>query len=422
MTKRYSYWGYTKDGWVPGKPYFERALYGAELLGQSENDNKSVIVVEGEKAADRGRKYFPNYVVVTWSGGANNWKSGDWELLTGRHVILWPDADSPGFIAMDGISEELKKYNCDVQVVNTKGLSDGVDVADLSQEEAISRLPSVMNSYLTWQEFKKQLDHYTDAFKFGYSEMDEQLSIPSHSLIIVEGRTKHGKSIAALNLLHNLLKQHKKVHFYSLELPKKEIMKRLARIVDTEIPEGAPSEVHEHYKNLFMSEDSRISILKDTLGKYLFIDDAHTDIDYIIKECKRINDPNTVVFIDYIQKLTGPFQGDRSQEKYKSYIDKLQRIGITKGIPVVIMSQVTPAMQGSHPIEDRVRESADIAYAADIELRLWNKNVAIEADNAFYSMYKKGNYLLQVVINRHGEAHKVFQFNIVNGCKLIEAK
>ncbi len=56
----------------------------------------TVLVVEGEKAADAAAKLFPGRVVVTSSGGANAARQTDWSSLEGRDVVIWPDNDEAG--------------------------------------------------------------------------------------------------------------------------------------------------------------------------------------------------------------------------------------------------------------------------------------------------------------------------------------
>lgn len=69
-----------------------RMLYGLDRL----RDDRQVVVVEGEKCADalwelRGK------AVVSWAGGTHGVIHADWSPLGGRDVLIWPDADRPGY-------------------------------------------------------------------------------------------------------------------------------------------------------------------------------------------------------------------------------------------------------------------------------------------------------------------------------------
>lgn len=70
-----------------------------------------VLVVEGEKTADKALEKFPdeNFVCITWSGGAKNVDKTDWSPLFGREVVVWPDNDEAGFKAAAQVCDELKK-------------------------------------------------------------------------------------------------------------------------------------------------------------------------------------------------------------------------------------------------------------------------------------------------------------------------
>lgn len=77
-----------------------RPLYGLDQLAA--NPAANVVVVEGEKAKVAGQKLLPGVVVVTWPGGSKGIRYADWSVLKGRKVVGWPDADYPGFQAMEG--------------------------------------------------------------------------------------------------------------------------------------------------------------------------------------------------------------------------------------------------------------------------------------------------------------------------------
>ena len=56
----------------------------------------SVLVTEGEKAADAAGALFANMVATTPPHGAKSPSKADWGPLKGRTVGVWPDADSSG--------------------------------------------------------------------------------------------------------------------------------------------------------------------------------------------------------------------------------------------------------------------------------------------------------------------------------------
>ncbi len=79
-----------------------RPLYGLDRLG----DGGQVIVVEGEKCAD-ALFNLRQRATVSWPGGTHGVRYVDWSPLRGRDVVIWPDADGPGFATATAIAEVL---------------------------------------------------------------------------------------------------------------------------------------------------------------------------------------------------------------------------------------------------------------------------------------------------------------------------
>lgn len=128
-----SYW--RNSGWQKKMPPGKRSLYGLQLLAK--HPKSTVIVVEGEKSADAGLKLSSNdYTFVTWPNGSSAYKQANWNVLAGRDVMLWPDADDPGIKAMNGLAEVLKKSKVkSVQMLSVSDKSGGWDSADAVADE-----------------------------------------------------------------------------------------------------------------------------------------------------------------------------------------------------------------------------------------------------------------------------------------------
>lgn len=89
-------WGRRRDGspgWELKSFPAPRPLYRLpDLLARPD---APVLVVEGEKAADRAAALFPDVAVTTSAGGAAAAGKTGWGDLAGRDVYLLPDADRP---------------------------------------------------------------------------------------------------------------------------------------------------------------------------------------------------------------------------------------------------------------------------------------------------------------------------------------
>lgn len=132
--KTFAPWIWTGEVWRSKAYPKPRPLYGLQRLA---THSRRVVVVEGEKAADALQALATRSPVITWAGGANNWKYSDWDALAGRQVLLWPDADPPGVSAMAGVAGVLLALGCQLWRVDVEGLPDGWDAHDVIQEGVV---------------------------------------------------------------------------------------------------------------------------------------------------------------------------------------------------------------------------------------------------------------------------------------------
>lgn len=111
-----------------------RSLYGMEFM--REGDETPIIVVEGEPKADAARRMVGNEaIVIAWPGGSQAVAHADWQMLTGRKVILWPDADEPGIQAAAKIKRILRNASIDARaIVPPVGVAEGWDLADAERD------------------------------------------------------------------------------------------------------------------------------------------------------------------------------------------------------------------------------------------------------------------------------------------------
>src|SRR4051812_10898148 len=117
------------EGWYWKHPDRPLPLYGLNKL--SAFPDAQVILCEGEKAANAAQDMFPDRVCLAWARGAESAKYADLTPLALRHVTLWPDADDAGRKAAQQI---IAKLHVEF-IVNTDGLDDGFDAADLVTDD-----------------------------------------------------------------------------------------------------------------------------------------------------------------------------------------------------------------------------------------------------------------------------------------------
>lgn len=123
-----------------------KTLYGLHLLKLY--PNATVFVIEGEMPADILNKFFKNnsidssYIAVT-SGGATSANATDWEPLSKRNCVIWPDFDAPGFEYAKQVQEKLIALGCSIKRINVESLglpekSDCVDYLEATPSATIT--------------------------------------------------------------------------------------------------------------------------------------------------------------------------------------------------------------------------------------------------------------------------------------------
>jgi AAA domain/Domain of unknown function (DUF6371)/CHC2 zinc finger len=105
------------------------------LYSLARSPSAPVLIVEGEKTAVEAADLLPDYVVLTWPGGANGVGKIDWSPLQGRDVTIWPDADESGRRAADEIATILELMDVAAKIVELPdSLPKGWDLADQKPE------------------------------------------------------------------------------------------------------------------------------------------------------------------------------------------------------------------------------------------------------------------------------------------------
>lgn len=200
--------------WKRRFPPSPRALYN--LPDAKSRPTALVLIVEGEKTVDAVAPLFPGLAVLT-CGGSNSAGSVDWSPVKGRHVVIWPDADTPGqHFAVEVRNRVLAAgaLSC-AAVPLPPGLPDKWDLADpwptswdpttvesmvmKAHNEAPPKEPKSppvgtprQLAVLTWEDFK---DRVVPAVQWIWEPY-----LPQVPFGILASVPKHGKSILALQI------------------------------------------------------------------------------------------------------------------------------------------------------------------------------------------------------------------------------
>ena len=110
-----------------------KPVYGAEKLIST---NKPVLIVEGEKTANKAQELLPEYTVLSWLGGSGSADKANWSLCAGKEVVIWPDNDAAGVKAAELIAGKINNLNAYigmVSVVSPETLKDKAKIQSLEE-------------------------------------------------------------------------------------------------------------------------------------------------------------------------------------------------------------------------------------------------------------------------------------------------
>jgi putative DNA primase/helicase len=130
--KTFRQWTWRHGRWAQKGYPAPRPLYNLPLLAIK--PDAEILIVEGEKCADAAVS--KGYAALTWSQGAASIDKSDWSALSGRRVLIWPDADTPGRDAGAKLAARLVPIASRVSVVDVDGQPEGWDIADLIADGA----------------------------------------------------------------------------------------------------------------------------------------------------------------------------------------------------------------------------------------------------------------------------------------------
>jgi len=417
-------------------------LYRSEFL---HTDDRPVIVVEGEKAADAAAKIFTKADVVSWQGGATNVQSQDWSILNGRTVILWPDNDEVGVAAMNKVADLVKSHS--MSIINVSSLPDKADLADNIPMDTIIELyqnridigKPILRGVIEEPTIESLFSNIEEGLSLGWKGMDEFVKLPTHGLVIIPGRTNHGKSLFMINVMANLLRQTNTACVYlSYEMPNEDIILRLIKTLNgTKFDDVGYKDDLIYKQKIQKGELPEVAEVNSYIkSNQLFITDQDVGLDELEDTLRFLHKigKKVIIFIDYIQLV--PINKYR-QERYleiKNVVEKFRQLANELKMIVMGGSQLT---SGETPYQDQARESKDISFTAALILKVWNKESArvtgtfkLEADpddkknkiEVDYYDNTPGTFVIEVVKSRQGSLGKTIGFSCTNGCKLVEAK
>lgn len=247
----------------------------------------------------------------------------------------------------------------------------------------------------------------------GFHAIDNEAPLPESGLVVLGGYTSHGKSAMANQIaLVNAL-QGMKVAIFSKEMTN---LETLSRMVSMGTDDTAASWIMNrpldarHYEQALTC----LQRLQTECGDRVFFDDSRSlQLEDVISSIRRLHKEYgiKIAFVDYLQLLTYDSQRNRNitQEQQMGYYSRtFKNLGDRLGILVIALSQLNRNMQHMRPSLMVIRDSGQIAEAADYVLFVWRPWVNhLQYDGNFVSYPTENTAMLIVAKNRQGSLAEI---------------
>ncbi len=133
---------------------------------------------------EAARKLFPEYAVITWSGGCGAVQKSDWSVLKERDVTIFPDHDKAGFNAALKIGDILKEHgNENIKIVDIPStLPHKWDLADPLPDGIV--IETLLYTTVQHEEVKEHLKPSSTHDCINYEEIARQANVEDLSSFV----------------------------------------------------------------------------------------------------------------------------------------------------------------------------------------------------------------------------------------------
>lgn len=238
----------------------------------------------------------------------------------------------------------------------------GEDEAVSGGKELVSIYEKAQIEYTEKLKSGKEIIGLSSGFKFLDRIID---GIRPGHLWVIGGATSVGKSFFAINILDSLLKQKKRVIFYSLEMSKLDITQRVVGLISgINGMSGLKGYTDEYEKNEI--EKAKQEVYSSGLNVYK--GEHHWNNIKLSMLEQHNKEPVDCFFIDYIQQIESD---ERSHYDTLRVVSKeLQSYAQSLGVPVIAFSQLSNESINTKSDAIGYKGSGDIANSADLGLEL----------------------------------------------------
>ena len=296
------------------------------------------------------------------------------------------NAGSTETISLEEIQSRLKE--------NVDGVFDGTDSNISTLRDGVNDLCTLVNNNLTGVKTDKTLT--------GFAKLDEVRGLMPSDLVIVAGDTSQGKSSLAQALALGVIKQGRRIGFYSMEMTRLQLTARLVAMES-----GVPaSRIMDDSLLNFEIERFNSAVESLPLDNLYFDDRSSSNLDTIIASIRSLQRKQGIAgaVIDYLQILTVNSNNRQSTEEQLAEAARLlKNLAKELNIFIILLSQLNRDGQNPLPRRERLRGSGQIAEAADLVVLIYRPEVyGVQYPKPFETICPHDTAMIRIAKNRNG--------------------
>lgn len=237
--------------------------------------------------------------------------------------------------------------------------------------------------------------------KTGFAEIDRRGGLHGSDLIVIAADTSQGKTSLAMAITRSIIKTGGRVAFYSMEMQASQLTERLlsmeSGVAASTVQNGRPDQ----------SDMKRINeaMLRLNTNNLIFDDRSTSSIDHIIASIRRMKMKYGIAgaVIDYLQILSVNTKAKLTKEQLMGDVARrLKNLAKELNIWVIALSQLNRDRDNPEPSLSRLRDSGQIAEAADVVMLIYRPEVyARNFPKPYHGMPTHNTALISVAKGRN---------------------
>lgn len=243
----------------------------------------------------------------------------------------------------------------------------------------------------------------------GFRRIDEKGGLQASDFIVVGGESSNGKTSFALSVVANAAAAGASVAFYSMEMTAAQLTARLIAMRS-----GVPSNVILYGRPNEIELASVDKAIGELANRAVFFDERSTsNIDTIINSIRMMKRRKGIsgAVVDYLQILSVNSRMFNKEQQMGEASRRLKNLAKELGIWIVALSQLNRDKDNPEPNINRMRDSGQIAEAADVVILVYRpERYGKRYPGEFSSVKTEGTALIKVAKGRN-----IGTFNFVCG-------